>query len=186
MWLNVQWLNHPLARLRLHHEHHEHRPDSINTVNGKSSSDTPAETTKDGGAEKNGMNGTHATNGVTVAQSDLFQEIEHAIFEAAFQSGVLVCKGSWFQADSVHSRTPSSSSSTDRSLTLKSGTHSGESESKVNERFEGKGTEGERGMFFRTTFAAAKENEMEEGIRRLGHSLRKEFLLLPPSLPDSI
>ncbi len=126
--------------------------------------------------------------------TEIYIEIEQAIFDAAVQQGVLVCKGSWFRANPVDEETPNANPR-DHSITPErkieatqhqddENDHDKKNENKkqgssthkvVDDAAAASGGGSGKDMFFRTTFAAAQEGAMDEGIKRFGAALRAEF-----------
>lgn len=82
------------------------------------------------------------------------REIEDVLFDAFISKGVLLVKGRWFLAEQLT-----------------------EDVNVLQDENGQKDEEEEEGLFFRATFAAAQEDPMKEGIKRVGEALREEFKL---------
>ncbi len=96
-------------------------------------------------------------------KSKAFLDIEEQILQASVAKGVLVMKGSWFRAEPETGPVPE---------VIANNGHEERAYVHGDEEVQG---EREREMFFRATFAAAKGDQVAEGIRRFGEALREEF-----------
>lgn len=159
LWLKISWHLHPLAR-----QHFQR--------------DNPA-----------AQEAPNMPSSTVEVPHDIHGEIEQAIFDATVKQGVLVCKGSWFKANPFEEKSNIKLTATPRPAATSA--HQSEvdvkdrdSNDEIHESMEtnanaekSSSQEMDREMFFRTTFAAAHEGAMDEGIRRLGEALRQEFSL---------
>lgn len=80
------------------------------------------------------------------------------LFDAFISKGVLLVKGRWFLAEQIGE---------DDDLNGEKSNDKNGDEEEVEEE--------EEELFFRATFAAAQEDAMKEGIKRVGEALREEF-----------